>query len=905
MINIKSKEYNLSSLFQYDLLREILLSLAEYQNDIHSEIIALKNQNKFQDLRLSRLEEKNNITGNPIEFNIDVTNLESKNVESNQNPELNDKEKEMENEEDIKENKKDEEKLTDKQNEKKEEKKEDKKEEKKEDKKEEKIEEKKVDENSEEDNSKNYSSKRKRKKISSKFGHIINDNIFANFGKDANNSSNSELNLELISNMMKSIRENTEKIANLETQLNKQIEIQLKKAKNDFRKDFSNELLENKSTFALIDNRINEILQKSEEHDKIIEDLSVKTSNFDIMKMLQDSGDGSVDMTKLLVKSLEERVFKKFEIIDLRYKQEAGEIMRARKTAENLNIINGTLTREINDLKEAVQKIREDIDNLKNLNEGFDKKFGDLIQEKENNLNEKLEELKDEFENNKKEFEENLNVKLKEYLKNKIPNDVEDENNKKQNIDEEVINALEKKFGDLRKKFNDLDNTFKLFLKDSNIDEIKKNIKDIQFELEQKLTKESLKELYNLHLGNSDDLSDLRERFSGLNEDTKKNSKNITVLTNRMELVWGNLMTLKENKYSPQKPVFDSSKFLNNEKFNEFLKKYNRKIEQIFQEFDSVRRDLNDLLNSNQVYEKKERIDRLEEDIYIQINERKNNAIKIKNDLLKQIKNLEVQIKAINDELKQKQDAYSWILAKQPIKCFNCASCEAHIKNEVPTEEFISWNKYPPKNKNDNNRIGRGFSHMLQMMTNDLINNMDNTNNINDNNKESLNQEDLMTKNKLINSANNFNNLPQNIENNIMMDQTRIAQIEKLSNKIIKKEGKSSVPKNYGKLKLPKMAEGKKMKGDESNQIIDDAKNNVNVNSETINSYENENNSPKIIKITKKYGNPHLNSGYLNSPPRILNYNKDEMQYNSKKRRNLKSSSSDVNRNGSQTIPVP
>ena len=111
MINIKSKEYNLSSLFQYDLLREILLSLAEYQNDIHSEIIALKNQNKFQDLRLSRLEEKNNITGNPIEFNIDVTNLESKNVESNQNPELNDKEKEMENEEDIKENKKDEEKL--------------------------------------------------------------------------------------------------------------------------------------------------------------------------------------------------------------------------------------------------------------------------------------------------------------------------------------------------------------------------------------------------------------------------------------------------------------------------------------------------------------------------------------------------------------------------------------------------------------------------------------------------------------------------------------------------------------------------------------------------------------------------------------------------------------------------
>ena len=47
MIHIKSKEYNLSSLFQYDLLREILLSLADFQNDIHSEIEALKNQAKL------------------------------------------------------------------------------------------------------------------------------------------------------------------------------------------------------------------------------------------------------------------------------------------------------------------------------------------------------------------------------------------------------------------------------------------------------------------------------------------------------------------------------------------------------------------------------------------------------------------------------------------------------------------------------------------------------------------------------------------------------------------------------------------------------------------------------------------------------------------------------------------
>ena len=85
MINIKSKEYNLSSLFQYDLLRDILLSLADYQNDIHSEILALKNQAKYHDMRISNLEEKNNIEINPAEFNINITgtNLESPRVFEN------------------------------------------------------------------------------------------------------------------------------------------------------------------------------------------------------------------------------------------------------------------------------------------------------------------------------------------------------------------------------------------------------------------------------------------------------------------------------------------------------------------------------------------------------------------------------------------------------------------------------------------------------------------------------------------------------------------------------------------------------------------------------------------------------------------------------------------------------
>ena len=79
------------------------------------------------------------------------------------------------------------------------------------------------------------------------------------------------------------------------------------------------------------------------------------------------------------------------------------------------------------------------------------------------------------------------------------------------------------------------------------------------------------------------------------------------------------------------------------------LKKFNRKFEKTFEELDSLRRDLSEIQMNYKDFEKKERINRLEEEIFIQINERKTNCTKNKNDLLKQIKTLEVQVKALNE----------------------------------------------------------------------------------------------------------------------------------------------------------------------------------------------------------------------------------------------------------------
>ena len=192
---------------------------------------------------------------------------------------------------------------------------------------------------------------------------------------------------------------------------------------------------------------------------------------------------------------------------------------------------------------------------------------------------------------------------------------------------------------------------------------------------------------------------------------------------------------------------------------------------------------------------------------------------------------------------------------------------------------------------------------MLQMMTSDLINIVDNNNT----NLNNIQEEDINIKNNLINSSNNISQIN---ENNKRMTQTKIATIERSSNIIMSKNlkreaGKSSVPKNLGRLKLPKMIEiNKKLKNDESSPNFDEEKNNINANNESMNSSDNENRSPKIIKITKKHGNQNFINGYINSPPKIIYNKKNEIKPISSQKRNSKVETNDINKDFSQTNPV-
>jgi hypothetical protein len=206
-----------------------------------------------------------------------------------------------------------------------------------------------------------------------------------------------------------------------------------------------------------------------------------------------------------------------------------------------------------------------------------------------------------------------------------------------------------------------------------------------------------------------------------------------------------------------------------------------------------------------------------------------------KSEYNKTMKTLEVQLKYLSDE--KKRDSESWLLGKQSIQCFNCASCEKNInKDNYTTADYLAWKKYPKGDKI--HRMGQGFSHMLEMMSEDFAKNIE--------------------KNDIINEeSNNFSS-----ENN--MHSSTIPNKERASSMRVKgdknKEGNIKnlkLGRNLRKMKLPKMfsykrydIDGNYISDDENNAIFDEKEN-----------FGNMMANPRIMKILKKSSkNSEVNS---------------------------------------------
>ena len=903
MLNLENKDYDLNTLFSFEVLKEILLKLARAQVNLEekvkniinlyenkekedkenelinfetdekinnvkdlidnkedkqllispkqSEIIILKKDNtdsQFIEKKNAEIEEKNN--------NEDDNKNEIENIEKDNKNENDDNQKDNKNEND--DNKKDSKKEI-------ENKKEDNKkvfENKKEDNKKE-IENKKEDNNkeieenenkkendSESNKSENENEKKdikneieiNEKDDSEKENNIEIDNTpkqissketYTNTFNNNNNNHNNGISSELIKNMSKIIKQNKERITLLEKEI-----IVLKKQLNETKKKKDDpEYIKN------INKKMSDLSEKISELDEKIDNCEVKCTKYDVISMIQDNGNGTVDATKVIVKALEEKVFKKMEMVENKVKNNSylnekfdliiNKIENDRQNIEKLFNLTGENKESIDELKNGMKEksiiIKTNEDNIT--------KIGKKLSDAREKLNKKINELNEMITNNSNAIEGIKNRSNEHVFKLGLGDN---------QIDKEIIDDINLKINDLRKKVNDLDNSMKLHFDNNQIDNLSTKVQNMKIILDKKITKDDLKDLYNLHLSDLDEINDTNNRILSLNEQVKQINSNIKSIFKKIDNFNANLSLIQasqsngSNASVTNQPIIDFSKYIDNQKLNDTIKPVVKEMEKMFQEVYSLRRELSDIQNLNKDLINQNQLDKFEEKVNEKITEVKTIFSKRYLDKVehyKAVKNLESQIKSQVDD--NKKDADSWLMAKRPLKCFNCASCESNIKNITPSNEYLAWNKYPAGDRIY--RMGQGFSHMLQMMTTEFVKSIEkNANEIQNENEQNYN------KNLNLNSISENGRI--NTHSYANSEKTLIGL--SVNNKPQYFEEQQILRKKSGKVRLPLMSKyiksGKKVRNSDIPVSDEEGENNDLFDKNRFFG------SPKILKIMKK-----------------------------------------------------
>ena len=539
-----------------------------------------------------------------------------------------------------------------------------------------------------------------------------NEEMIDSLNMNKNSDSNSKIN--------KTIKDLEKRLDELNIKTNKDISLKIIKNEDNINKN-NNQINQLDKNYTEINKKLNKF---NEELDKI----KVKVEDFNIYDIFKNnSGEGDGDPNVALIMNLENKIFKKFSLYDEKIKKNESDLFKISEDLKNLKAL---------------------IDNYKVQNQRNNEKIVEIEQNLNDYIN-KNNKKKEEFENNLETMEQkikqfNSNEIIKEFDKKikKIEEDLKNVNNELE-IGKQTENSMNENL--FKKKMVDLDRTIK---------DIKKNINELEKNLNENITKveNSLKEKISLlekevkKKSNITDLDKISDKIYGLEELTKElntqveslqkyNDKFKSELTNfnkKLEYLNSLFVDFKsdlENNKTHKKKEIDENNFIGQEVFNEYKKENNTKNEKLRGNIEEISRNLNDILSSLNKYTPNKEFIQFQNSILSILEEFKINCFKKfmdKHEIHKNLRILENEIKSLSD--KKMDGADKWLLAKKPLNNYQCASCEAMLKDLEQKDNFVPWNKYP--NREDKNyRMGHGFSRMLQMVNEEIIKNIENKDN--------------------------------------------------------------------------------------------------------------------------------------------------------------------------------
>ena len=562
--------------------------------------------------------------------------------------------------------------------------------------------------------------------------------------------------------------------------------------------------------------KLNEVTDKM---NKEIEKMKGKLEDFNVFDMFKDSGDGNIDMAKGMVMALESKLTKRFGLMDEKYKKLSEDIFKNKTDLSNLSGKVDTSKMQIDKNSKKIDEILLNNENNKTNDNNEIKGIGvndDIIQK----IEEIIKNININEEKNRNKFKE-IEDKFKDEIKNNIDNftNINIDKKKQKNLDDLTI------IKNLNERIVEIEKSIRNMLKKFNIDEINSNLSVLQKEI--------------LKKGNQGEINDIQDRIYALDEllkevnykaDTfssaeKKLVEDISLLTKNVESFASQLhkLTLNSNRnQKEEKSVIDFTKFIDTNTFEENKKEVNRKFDKIRISFEDILRNIEEILNKLSHTPTDKDFSQYQGIVKSMLDELKINCNKKycdKYETSKSIKYLETQIKQIQDQYTKKAEGQdNWLLAKKPLSNYLCASCEGVIRGELDKRcDYIPWNKYPNREEKYT-RMGHGFSHMLQMVNDDIRKNVDNKEKSKDKNSEKDYNSDEdkkknLEKSLLINTSVKLPRVKQRTKNLITLDDTALGATSPYDN-----IDKISINENYNTPQIIKISKLKKITAKKSFQ---------------------------------------------------------------------------------------
>ena len=468
-------------------------------------------------------------------------------------------------------------------------------------------------------------------------------------------------------------------------------------------------------------------LNKSTEKIKAeLEKLKEKVQDFNIYDMFKEGGDGDMDVAKALIKALETKQNKRFDLFEEKYKLLSTENFKNKDDIKNQGIVINGQKISIEKNTEKILKLLEQQKNQEIFNKELKDKEDSILNKKFEDILNNIQTLSDNYNNKITEIESKLNEHQKQ--PQVLVTEIKPDKTKDKKIQENE-NTLK----EYNERINDLEKSLRQLLKKINIDELNSNLAILQKEISKKGNQGAIDDLIDRLYNIDENIKQINYRVDSSSAFEKKMLEENSLLSKKFESFANtvnrlSLQIIKNPKEDKQ--VIDYTKFIEVGTFEENKKELSKKFDKIRISFEDILKNIDEILEklshtpSDKDFAQYQDIIKNLLDEY-RINNNKKYADKY--DTSKNFKFLETQIKTITENYNKKLDGQdNWLLAKKPLNNYLCASCEGIIKGELDKRcDYIPWNKYPNREEKYT-RMGHGFSHMLQMVNDDIRKNVDN-----------------------------------------------------------------------------------------------------------------------------------------------------------------------------------